>query len=920
MIALIKKIAAYSALVLAMAFAGTAVAAGVNDGDIKTLKVTDATLSNNDWGTAVNVHAGDQVSFQLHYYLEEGVSTPNMKFFLENLHGRTFNAGASETVSGQITATGLSSDSDTALMNFADSVRFDLYNVSWQVYPCTSVGCEESLPDDYRNVVKSTGFSIGEVDGTDAHYTGNVIVTFKTTKVGSTPTEDVDVRTNNATNIDDDSARINGTVTDGDNVNVWFAFDDQSSVSCTDSSDRINIAGSFDQGDDFSLNVTNLDEDTNYFFRACADEDGTVVSGDRLSFKTDSDYVAPDVQVRTDSATNVDEDSAQLNGAVTEGDNVNVWFAFDDQTSVSCTDSSDRLSVSGNYDKGDDFEVDVTNLDDDTYYYFRACADEDGAVVSGNRLSFRTDDNGYNPPSNNDDIEIATEDADDVDEDSAELVGSVEEGDDISVWFVMDDSSDVRCSDRGNRYTVTGSYDDGDEFTRTVSGLEENERYYFRACGEDEDGNEDEGSLESFRTDDEGNNGGDGDISTLSATDIDDDSAELRGRVEEGDDLRVWFSFSRTDSTPSCNSSSQRLSVSGRFDEDDIFDREVSGLREGTTYYFRACSEDEEGEILEGSIRSFQTDGDNGPSDIDPLAITDLPSSITTNSARFNGTAIGDDDATCYFEYGRTAALGLTTGSANIDLDRSSQCSSLRTGLTSGTAYYYRLVVRQDGETFRGQIRSFRTNSVVIVTPGTPNNPTPSEPEELDIIKWVSAETDPEFDIYTEAARGEAVFYRVRVENNTNETIEDVTVVDQIPYYLELDAPRSLDDDSEKEVTWFINSLRPNQSRTFITEMRVREDASTGDEIYSYATISYDDTTINSNDVIIEVEGAFDDIYDEDNQTASIFGAGFLPNTLFGWLALIIAILIIAFLLSRILFTRAENQRILEELKDMKRS
>jgi uncharacterized repeat protein (TIGR01451 family) len=222
---------------------------------------------------------------------------------------------------------------------------------------------------------------------------------------------------------------------------------------------------------------------------------------------------------------------------------------------------------------------------------------------------------------------------------------------------------------------------------------------------------------------------------------------------------------------------------------------------------------------------------------------------------------------------------------------------------------------------FRGQIRSFRTNSVVIVTPGTPNNPTPSAPAELDVIKWVSAETDPEFDVYTEAARGEAVFYRVRVENNTNETIEDITVVDQIPYYLELDAPRSLDDDSEKEVTWYVDSLKPNRSRTFITEMRVREDASTGDEIYSYATISYDDTTINSNDVVIEVEGAFDDLYEEDeNQAASIFGAGFLPNTLFGWLALIIAILIIAFLLSRILFTRNENQRILEELKDMKRS
>ena len=61
------------------------------------------------------------------------------------------------------------------------------------------------------------------------------------------------------------------------------------------------------------------------------------------------------------------------------------------------------------------------------------------------------------------------------------------------------------------------------------------------------------------------------DVSTLSAVNIDEDSARLRGELDEGDNVEVWFVIDDNDSTPSCSDDDIREDVSGRFDEDEDF-------------------------------------------------------------------------------------------------------------------------------------------------------------------------------------------------------------------------------------------------------------------------------------------------------------------------------------------------------------
>jgi len=93
--------------------------------------------------------------------------------------------------------------------------------------------------------------------------------------------------------------------------------------------------------------------------------------------------------------------------------------------------------------------------------------------------------------------------------------------------------------------------DDGELFAETVSNLQDNTKYYFRACGEDSDGSIESGSIRNFTTDeedDDDNDSDDVDATTNSASNVDEDSARLNGRMRGDDNVDVWFAFSRTDS------------------------------------------------------------------------------------------------------------------------------------------------------------------------------------------------------------------------------------------------------------------------------------------------------------------------------------------------------------------------------------
>ncbi len=809
------------------AFAATAFAATPNDSSsFNTMYVTDKALSNNNWTNAVTISEGELLSFELHYYLAEGVSATDMRFSMENLNQKTFSAGHTETVTGKITASNLSQANGSTQVTFADNVKLDLYNVSWQKYPCKSVGCETSLVDSYSKVITSNGMSIGNVSGDDSHYTGNVIVSYKVTKTSTpSPDTDADVTTTNPSNIDEDSARLNGSldINDWNNADVYFKWG-------TSSSNLNNTTAKVSKNSDGSFNktISGLSDDTTYYYRAYAKNPSTgeVVYGSLKNFRTDDDggSSSNDGDVTTRTPSNIDEDSARLNGEWEGDDNTDVWFAFSRTDSTpSCSDSSQKVG-----------ETDV---------------------------------------------------------------------------------------------------DDNETFSETVSNLRDNTTYYYRACGEDSDGSIVSGSIKQFTTDeedDDDNNSDDVDVTTNSPSNIDEDSARLNGEMDGDDNVDVWFAFSRTDSTPSCNVSSQRVGKTDADDGDD-FSETVTNLVANTKYYYRACAEDNDGSIVSGSIRNFVTDEDDdnsNPSGDDLSTVTNVASNITTTSARLNSIILGEGNATCYFQYGRTTSLGLTSPLVAVDLDDDSTCSSVRTGLASNSTYYFRSVLIQDGNVEYGTIRSFRTNRFITGGPTpVPTNPTPTNTnttvtivnqnvdvteEGLSLTKWVSAEDDARFDDETTATPGETVYYKVRVTNTSGEDLNNVVVTDRIPFELELSEDRSLDDDDDKRLTWVIN-LDEGESRTFITEMRLREDVREGDTISSFATAEAedDDFFVNSNDVIIDVERSSTVTA---GQGANLFGAGFLPTTLFGWLVLLLVILAIAYFISRILVSRNENQRVLAEL------
>jgi hypothetical protein len=883
-----KTLLKYTIAVFAFGmFATTAFAGSVNESpSVPTVLVTDG-YTKDDWSTSTSIGEGDKLAVQLHYYLEEGDSTSNMRFRIEDLAGRTYSTGDQEDVFAEISANGLSSKQDSRTVRFTDDVRLEFHGVTWQIYPCQSTSCEEQLPSDYRNIT-SSGMNIGAVEGwadgkwQGKHYAGNVIVEFKAYEVQA--------------NYDD--CYLDGvTIEHGDSHRFYSTQSTYGQCSAYD------------------------------LVRTCTD--GDLSGSDSYKYATCNAVSEDDASVSTLSATSIDEDSARLRGDLdlNDWDDADVYFRWGYSSgNLSYTTADRDTNTNGVFSRV------LNGLNDDTRYYYQAVArDDNGAIEHGSIKSFRTDeDDNYS----SDDNDVTTRTATNIDDDSARLRGEWEGDDNTDVWFAFDENDSTPSCNASSQRVGRTTVDDNDDFAETVTGLDENEKYYFRACGEDVDGDVLSGRIRDFVTDEEedDNDYDEIDITTLRATNVDEDSARIRGEMDGDDNIDVWFAFDENDSTPSCNASSQRV---GRttVDDNDDFAETVTGLDENEKYYFRACGEDTDGDVVSGSIRNFVTDEDDDDDnddderdeDVELNAVTNIASGISTNAARFNAYAFGEGDALCYFQYGRSASLGLSTGSVSMDLDQDTTCSSYRTNLSANTTYYYRVVVVQDGEYEYGSIQNFRTNQVVTpVTPVTPTTPEDDDEDRgIEVTKWVSAETDPRFDTYTQAQSGETVYYKVRVENNTNRDLDDLEVVDRIPFYLEIDTDRASDDDEDDKTVQWIIDLDEGESRTFITEMRVREDARRGDIIVSYASAEAADYSANSNDVEIEVE-AGEYMADEDetdsDQRAFLFAAGIFPDTLTGWGILILILLAILYMISRIIIARNEHARVIAELEAARRS
>jgi len=465
-----------------------------------------------------------------------------------------------------------------------------------------------------------------------------------------------------------------------------------------------------------------------------------------------------------------------------------------------------------------------------------------------------------------------------------------------NTWFEWGTSPSNLNNNTPTQSQTAGSFG---SMSATASGLDDNTTYYFRACAEQNSGTyagqDFCGSTLNFTTDDAGGNGGSNvQVTTVSADDVDESSAELVGdltNVGSGSVTR-WFEWD-TNSSDVSNGDGNTLSVSGTTSSTGQFTRTLSGLNDGTTYYFRACAEDNSNDDDCGSVRSFTTDDNNGgPVDGDEPDVTTLSAyGIGSSVATMNGYYDANGSSTdVWFEWGRTSSLGNSTahqGKGNTQGNMTYQF----TGLSANTTYFYRAVASNDEGTDRGSIMSFKTTSTGGVTPIVDGT-----------FLRLQIENGEE-----QVSRGDELDYEVIWENISGRDLENVIIKIDMPRQVVItDATDGKIDKKDNMVVLNLGDLDKGDEGNMTISVRVKG-GDDEDAVIAQATAAFDHPTIEDTTQVNAV--AYDS--DEYDANGSAFGAslfGLFDGNIAG-LLLIILLVVLIILIARKQFMDSKDRK-----------
>jgi uncharacterized repeat protein (TIGR01451 family) len=263
----------------------------------------------------------------------------------------------------------------------------------------------------------------------------------------------------------------------------------------------------------FSYTVYGLAQNTTYYFQAVAQNAGGTSYGTTLSCTTSggTNYTSP--QAVTQSATNIGQNYATLNGYATAGNqngsygqSANYYFEYG--TSYALGSQTSWQYFSGSQQA----TAYLSNLSQNTTYYYRLVVNQSGyGLVYGSILSFAT--NGYvQPPQYGSAPQVTTITATSVAQTSARLNGYLVTtgnvpcpiyttsylpcntvGTQTQVWFEWGTTQSLGYST--NKQSLSESH----VFNDYATGLSPNTTYYFRAMAQNSYGTA-QGNIMSFTT------------------------------------------------------------------------------------------------------------------------------------------------------------------------------------------------------------------------------------------------------------------------------------------------------------------------------------------------------------------------------------------------------------------------------------
>ncbi len=493
------------------------------------------------------------------------------------------------------------------------------------------------------------------------------------------------VSTTNASNISYTSATVGGNVTadGGQTVTERGVCYSTSSIPTTSDSKTASGSGT----GPFSCNLTGLSNGTTYYYRAYAINSKGTKYGERKSFTT-NEYGLP--VVSTNDVSGITAISAITGGKVTAdgGDDVTdrgVCYGLTANPTISGT------KVVNGYGLGS-FTCNLMGLTEGTTYHVRAYATNSKGTSYGEDKTFTT--TAYLMPT------VTTASVTEVSYTTATAGGNVtaDGGQTVTEKGVcFSTSSEPTIYNTKVAYTIGGI----GAFTCALTALTPGTTYYVRAYAKNSKGTG-YGNEVSFSTPDYGAPI----VSTSSATNVSYTSATCGGNVTSDGAKTITergICYSIIQNPTVDNSKVTSEGTMGAFSCD------LTGLSDGTTYYFRAYAINAKGTSY-GEERSFTTSGYKTP-----VVVTSVPNSITATTAICGGNVTSDggmeitERGVCYStwhelpnidhpeDFKMTATPG--TGVFTCELD----------GLISERNYYVRAyAINSKGITY-GETKTFTT-------------------------------------------------------------------------------------------------------------------------------------------------------------------------------------------------------------------
>ena len=499
-----------------------------------------------------------------------------------------------------------------------------------------------------------------------------------------TQTSEFTMQTDQPTNVTTDQATLNGyleSLDGADSAGCYFKLWEKGSQSSTSTFVGLD---SLDSTGSYSEKATDLASGTTYVYAARGEaSDGAWKDGGTVEFTTESTAT---LAVSTAGTTNLGTTTVTLNGSLDDlggASSAECYFQYRQSggSTWNTTTSTPRTSTGS-------FSADVTALESDTSYEFRAVVDaSDGDSATSSATSFSTDQEDTT-------VVVSTGSISSVSSSAATLSGSVTDlggASSAECYFQYRQSgADSWATTPGQTLDSTGS------FTEDLSDLSSGTDYEFRAIADASDGDSDTGSTVSFTTDSQDTSVV---VSTGSISSVSESSATLAGSLTDlggATSAECYFQYRQRGTATWETTTSQTLSSTGSFSET------LSGLSTGTDYEFRAVADASDGDSDTGSAVAFSTERESSGG----LTVETGSVEQTWLRATLNGSVSnlgGASSATVYFEYWEKGAKSSTLETTDTQTRRSTGAFSENFYDSYGTTYVYQAVAESsDGQVDTG--------------------------------------------------------------------------------------------------------------------------------------------------------------------------------------------------------------------------